>query len=201
MMTTIKEVLQQLKETKEQQKEEPIEEKVEKHDTLNPKLFEGEHLRPEIKEAALKIADRYAKTLEDYQIPFKLKDLVLVGSNASYNYNDQSDLDLHLIADISEVPDEKLATAVYQSCAGLFNKNYSISFYDIPVEIYVETTENPVKINGVYSVMQDKWLKEPIAQDIPELDEEAFNKLFAEWKARCDQMLNAEPRAEEPAQE
>lgn len=33
-----------------------------------------------------------------------------------------------------------------------------------------------LRSNGVYSVMNDTWIKEPIAEDIPEVDKEAFEK-------------------------
>lgn len=177
--------------------EDQIEEKVEKHDTLNPKLFDGTKLKPEIKDAVKKIANKYMETLEEYEIPFNLKDIILVGSNVSYNYNDKSDLDVHLIADMSGIKDSKAQEAAYGACAGLFNKNYTITFYDIPVEIYVEIKDNPVKINGIYSVLQDRWIREPVQQEIPDLDEEAFNKMLDEWKARCEQVLGIASSTEE----
>ena len=39
-----------------------------------------------------------------------------------------------------------------------------------------------IKSNGIYSVMQDKWIKEPVADDIPEINKEVFNKLYNKWE-------------------
>ena len=181
--------------------EEEIEEKVEKHDTLNPKLWtEDNKLRPEVKEAVIKVADKFRDSLKDYEVPFILKDIHLVGSNTSYNYNDKSDLDIHLMADMSHIKDTKTYTTIYGAYSSIFNKNYTITFYDIPVEVYVETEKDPAKTNGIYSVMKDEWVKEPVQQDIPDLDEEAFNKMLGEWKSRCEEVLGIDPDAEEEAE-
>lgn len=44
---------------------------------------------------------------------------------------------------------------------------------------------NSVKSNGVYSLKKG-WLKHPERKDIPDVDMDAFDKLFAGWKARYD---------------
>lgn len=88
---------------------EDIEEDVEKHDELNPKLFGTDHkLKPEVREKLLEIADDFKSKLEEDEIKFKLKDVKIVGSNCSYNYNEDSDLDLHLVADTKSLkcPDD-----------------------------------------------------------------------------------------------
>lgn len=88
---------------------EDIEEDVEKHDELNPKLFsEDRKLKPEVREKLIEIADDFKSKLEEDEIKFKLKDIKIVGSNCSYNYNKDSDLDLHLVADTKSLkcPDD-----------------------------------------------------------------------------------------------
>jgi tRNA(Glu) U13 pseudouridine synthase TruD len=88
---------------------EDIEEDVEKHDELNPKLFDKDRkLKPEVREKLMEIADDFKSKLEEDEIKFKLKDVKIVGSNCSYNYNKDSDLDLHLVADTKSLkcPDD-----------------------------------------------------------------------------------------------
>lgn len=41
-----------------------------------------------------------------------------------------------------------------------------------------------VKSNGVYSVLRGEWVKEPVADDIPEVDRKAFNAALDEWEER-----------------
>ena len=118
---------------------EDLDEDIEKHDTLNPLLFDGDELKPDVKEAIEKIADRFIDDLLEEGIKFKLKDIVLVGSNVSYNYTKDSDLDIHLIADSSELdcPDD-LYPLLYSAYRSIFNKTYDITIKGIPVELYIE---------------------------------------------------------------
>ena len=61
-------------------------EKMELHDTLNPKLWQGNTLRPEVEEKLNEIVDQFILELHDNDIPIKMLDARLVGSNASFNY-------------------------------------------------------------------------------------------------------------------
>ena len=120
---------------------EGIREDIEKHDALNPKLWdESGNLKPEVREKILEIAKEFTDGLKEDGIKFDLKDIRLVGSNCSYNYTDKSDLDVHLIMDTDslECPDD-LYPLLYSAYRSLFNGKLDIDFYGIPVELYVET--------------------------------------------------------------
>ena len=178
-----------------------LSEAAEKHDTLNPKLWdEANNLKPEVREKILEIVKEFTDGLEEDEIKFKVDDIVLVGSNCSYNYNDKSDLDVHIRMDTDslECPDD-LYPLLYSAYRSLFNNKFDIDFYGIPVEIYVETSEteqmndeplgearkqSALKSNGIFSVLNNKWIKEPVAEDIPEVDVEAFDKEFEKWESR-----------------
>ena len=168
-------------------------ENIEKHDVLNPKLFtDKETLKPEVKNKINDIVDEFVNMLAEDEIKINIKDIILVGSNVSYNYTKDSDLDVHIIADTENLqcPDN-LYPKLYSAYRSLFNKKFNIDFYDIPVEIYVETDETPRVSNGVYSVMKDTWLKAPVQQDIPDIDMDEFNKDFQEWKDRYEEVSNS----------
>lgn len=119
---------------------ESLTEDIEKHDELNPKLWnEDGTLKEEVHDKIINIANSFMEDLKQDGIKFDLKDIRLVGSNCSYNYTKDSDLDIHLIADSSSLncPDD-LYPLLYSSYRSIFNKNLDIDFYGIPVEIYVE---------------------------------------------------------------
>jgi mRNA interferase MazF len=168
---------------------EKLMEDIEKHDALNPVLFDGEELKPEIKEAIEKIVDTFIKELREDNIKFNLKDIVLVGSNVSYNYTKDSDLDIHIIADSEglECPDD-LYPLLYSAYRSIFNKNYDINIKGIPAEIYVEVDKPAGISNGIYS-LKDGWVKKPEVREIPDLDKEAFDKLFKEWEEKYNLLL------------
>ena len=166
-----------------QEDAEKVEEDVEKHDKLNQKIFDNNHLKPEVREKCLEIVDEFAKKFEDVDVAFKIKDIILTGSNASYNYTKDSDIDIHIIADTSELEDpNKLYPLIYDAYKSIFNSKMEISIYGIPVEIYVETEDTPAVSNGIYSIKNDNWVKEPVETIIPEIDWDEFMKAFDPWE-------------------
>lgn len=164
-------------------------EAVEKHEQLNPKLWDGEDLKPEVAEKINLIIDEFLKGLSEDDIKIDVKDIIIVGSNCSYNYTDDSDLDLHLVVDTSSLENSNLYNKLYSAYRTLFNKKIDIEFYGIPVEIFVETDDMPKLYNGVYSVMNNQWVEKPVAEDIPEIDQEALDKEVAIWEQRYEDLL------------
>lgn len=69
---------------------------------------------------------------------------------------------------------------MYSAYRSLFNKKLDIDFYNIPVELFVETNDTPTVSNGVYSVKNKKWLREPVAEDIPDIDMTKFSNVYAD---------------------
>ena len=183
------------------QTEENIDEDIEKHDTLNQKLFDGEELKPEVVEAIKNIANEFVKELGEDGISFTLKDIILLGSNMSYNYTKDSDLDIHLIADSNalECPKE-LQDKLYGAYRTIFNKNYDITLKGIPAEVYVELDEPRAKSNGIYS-LNNGWVKKPEQQAIPELDKEAFDEFFKFWEDRYNELVDNKEATSEDVEE
>ncbi len=171
----------------------PIEltEAVEKHSTLNSKLFTKEELLKEkVRDKMLEIVDEFLADLKEQEIKIKVDDILLIGSNASYNYTKDSDIDLHVLADAKATKYEKeVAAALYSAYRSLFNKNLDIEFYNIPVEIFVETEDSARVSNGIYSVKKNKWVKKPVQEDIPEYDTKALDELVDKWEAKCKELI------------
>lgn len=165
-------------------------EKIEKHTTLNQKLFNEDKLRDDVKKAIIKIADTFISELSEEGISFKLKDILLIGSNVSYNYTEDSDLDIHLIADSSSLDcDPEIYTLLYSAYRSMFNTNYDIKIKGIPVEIYVELDETKSNSNGVYSI-NNGWIKVPEQKEIPDINMEEFEKQFKVWEDKYFELLH-----------
>ena len=170
---------------------ENLDENIEKHNELNPKLWnEDNTLKTEVDEKINQIVDEFISDLHEDEINIKIDDIILVGSNCSYNYTESSDLDIHIIANAKEsnYPPE-YAEKLYSAYRTIFNKTLDIAFYDIPVEIYVETENSELVSNGIYSVMNRQWIKEPVAENIPEIDQEVFEKDFKVWEDRYNNLI------------
>ena len=167
-------------------------EAVEKHDTLNSKLFtKDEILKDKVRDKMLEIVDEFLADLKEQDIKVKVDDILLIGSNASYNYTKNSDIDLHILTNAKAAKySPEVATALYSAYRSLFNKNLDITLYDIPLEIFVETEDSNRVSNGIYSVKKNKWLKKPVVEDIPDYDKETLDKLVTDWEAKCKDLLD-----------
>jgi predicted nucleotidyltransferase len=169
-----------------------IEEAIEKHDELNPALFNKDAtLKVEVKEKINEIVEEFLKDFIEVEVELTVQDIILTGSNASYNYTKDSDLDIHIIADTSKIEDTlNLHKVIYNAYKSAFNKKFEIELNKVPVEIYVETQDTPLVSNGIYSVMNDEWVKEPTKDDIPEVDQEAIDKAFKPWEKRYKALVD-----------
>jgi predicted nucleotidyltransferase len=166
-------------------------EAVEKHATLNTKLFtKDEVLKEAVRKKMLAVVDEFLGDLKEQDVEIKVDDILLIGSNASYNYTKNSDIDLHIIANTKAVKyDEATANALYGAYRTLFNRQLDITMYDIPVELFIETEDCPRASNGVYSVKKDKWVRKPVPEEIPEYDKDALKVLVDKWAEKCDKLL------------
>lgn len=126
---------------------------------LNPKLWEDKKLKRDVREAIIDIVSEF---MDNLIIPVEILDVRVVGSNASYNYTEHSDLDVHIISNLELVgsPTE-IVQALYNSERSNFNRTHNIKIKGIDVELYVEDVNSSVNSNGIYSVIDDIWIKEP----------------------------------------
>jgi hypothetical protein len=129
------------------------------HDKLNPKLWNNTRLRPEVKQQLLIIAEDF---LEELGISgLDVTDMTVSGSNAAYSYTPNSDLDLHILVDMSKLPNDEVYRELFTAKKSLYNDSHDIKIHGIPVELYVQDAREPVVSLGEYSLKNDNWLKIP----------------------------------------
>ena len=129
------------------------------HDTLNPKLWRNQHLRPEVKDQLILIAQDFLQELGISDLD--VKDITVSGSNAAYSYTDHSDLDLHILVDMGNLPDDEVYNELFNAKKTLYNDNHDIKIHGVPVELYVQDAREPVVSLGEYSILNNKWLRLP----------------------------------------
>jgi len=78
---------------------------IQTHDTLCPLIWDGEKLKPEVRKTLLLNAKRFIEFSDVENLKFN--DVMLTGSMANYNYGDNSDLDVHIILDFSQISENK----------------------------------------------------------------------------------------------
>lgn len=131
------------------------------HDELNPKLWDGEKLKPEVRKALIKFGETWA---EFAKIPKSMiEDIVMTGGNTNFNYTSKSDIDVHLIVDRSKLfSDQKFVEEYLQDKKSLWTLSHDVNVYGYPLEPYAQdkSIKYP-KDQGVYSLKNDEWLKKP----------------------------------------
>jgi hypothetical protein len=129
------------------------------HDKLNPALWAGTKLRPEVKNQLEEIAKDF---LEEMGInDLDVRDITISGSNAAYSYTKHSDLDLHILVNINDLPNNEIYREFFDAKKSLYNDSHNITIHGVPVELYVQDAAQPSVTLGEYSLQDDKWLKIP----------------------------------------
>jgi hypothetical protein len=135
-----------------------VDQAVQFHDKLNPLLFDNNYLNKLIRYKLLLIAQNFVRFID---IPrLNLVDVTLSGSNAAYTYTEHSDLDLHLVVEISHAAEFHLKQ-LFDAKKNQYNFNHDIKIKGIDVELYVQDSKEKHISAGIYSVLDDRWIKEP----------------------------------------
>lgn len=125
---------------------------------LNRQFWRNGTLNPAIRKALLRIAKMFYDGIELEDKP-KIVDIVFTGSLANYNYSDFSDVDLHLLFDFGD--DKELLSQFFLLAKAKWNDKHDVTIKGYDVEVYAEDAASPHTSTGVYSVLKDKWIKEP----------------------------------------
>lgn len=153
---------------------------VEFHDTLNQKIFNNEKLKPTVRNQLLLIAKDFINEMGISEL--HVKDITISGSNAAYSYTKHSDLDLHILVDMTKLSSDEIYQELFNAKKILYNENYNITVHGIPVELYVQDSNEPVVSLGEYSVKNDEWIKLPKKRRA-NLDQHATRLKYEKLKA------------------
>jgi len=121
-----------------------------------------------------------------------VRDIILTGSNAAYNYTSKSDIDVHLLVDFAKADCPDIMSNFCNTKKSLWSQTFEVVIRGHTVELYVEDTAVPVKASGVYSVLHDEWLKVPDRTSPPHNDSAVEAKVEA-LATEIDNLLNSDP--------
>jgi len=156
----------------------PMEEEVnlipEIKEDLNRDIWNDDNrLKPEIADKLVRIAEDFYKKLE---LPAPILNITLTGSMANYNWTDKSDLDVHIVIDYSAVDEDIELVRKYLMEAKInWNRSHEIMIKGHEVEIYVQNIGEPHHSTGVYSILDEEWVIEPLPVDF-EVSEDAVRQ-------------------------
>ncbi len=134
--------------------------------TLNPLIWENDYqMKPEVRKALLLNAKRFIEFSDVENIKFS--DIILTGSLANYNYNDNSDLDVHIIFDFKQISENiEFVGDFFKLKKQLWADMLPIQVKGYDVEMYFQNVTDPHHSSGTYSLIKDSWIKKPIKKII-----------------------------------
>jgi hypothetical protein len=163
------------------------------HDELNPSLFADDRVMPEVRIQLRKIADSFIRFVG---VPLDVKDIVFTGSNASYHYTQHSDIDLHVVVKLKGGASMRAyMRQLFDAKKSLWNQTHKIHIRGFEVELYIEPTEEPAVSSGVYSIMNDKWVKHP-TNEKPSMDDVSVRSKYRQYKDEIDTALKSNDATE-----
>ena len=159
------------------------------HDELNSNLWTSENkLKEDVRFNILKIVDIFKNNSD---IDIDILDIIIVGSNAAYNYSEKSDIDVHIISNFESYGcDKEILQAYFNAYKTNFNKSYDFKVKDNKIELYVEDVMTTVISNGIYSVLSDTWIKFPNKDYYPK-DEINISKELYKFKLEILKALDS----------
>lgn len=169
---------------------ESINTKLAYHRELNPALWENEELKPDVKLALAKIANKFSEYLDVKQI--RIIDYIITGSNCGYNYTSQSDLDLHVLVDTTNLGENPLIEPFLKAKKSLWNSGHDITVKGFNVELYAEDVNdeaNKLVATGVYSLLNDAWVKKPTYEAVT-IDDQAVQAKAEGIMQQIDMLVN-----------
>lgn len=162
------------------------------HDTLNPVLWDGDVLKRGLREKFLNVIKYYVPFL-DLPENIKVDDVVLVGSNANYNWTENSDVDLHVVFDYAQLKSESSLVFKYMIMKkNVWGQKYPLKIGGMPLELFAQNSEDELASSGVYSVLHNKWIKKPEYENII-IDDSLINIKAEAVKSELNQVDPDDP--------
>jgi predicted nucleotidyltransferase len=153
---------------------------------LNPEIWDGETLKPEVLSQLLKIATTFYK---DTELTAPIEDIYFLGSTAGYNWTPTSDIDLHVLIDFSKVDENKeLVKKLVDGYKNKWNEQHDISVDNHPVEVYIQDINDVNRSQAVYSILHNKWIKKPSYEDV-KIDKDAIKTKYKDLVTKINKAV------------
>ena len=135
---------------------------IQMHETLCPLIWdESEMLKSEVRKTLLLNAKRFIEFADVEELNYS--DIILTGSMANYNYNENSDLDVHILLDYDQVsPNTDFVRDFFKLKKQLWAEKLPIQVKGHDVEMYIQDSKEPHHSTGTYSLMRNEWIKKPL---------------------------------------
>ena len=149
----------------------------EKQEELNPNFWKNNKLDNKIRIKLLDIADDFYKTIGINFI--KPIDIILCGSMCNYNWSNYSDVDVHILIDFSKISDNNdIIKEYFDMKKNEWNNEHDeLNIHGFKIEFYIQDINELFISSGIYSLENDKWIKEPSMNKVSNLSDKRLDKI------------------------
>ena len=167
------------------------------NETLNPVIWdESGAVREDVRVHLLNFAEawrRFAKIPESAVV-----DVILVGGNAGYYYNETSDLDVHLVINRSSMGLGQLTDEYLRDKKALWTIKHDVRVKGYQVEPYAQdVSERPPAGQGAYSLQRRQWIQRPINIDYDPRRDPILERRTRQWTDAIDKLTSGEHRTDD----
>lgn len=157
--------------------------------TLQPKIWEkdGNKINPNVRKNLLEITNQF---IDSFGFDVVIDDIIVTGSIANYNWSEYSDVDLHILVDYKQFIKEfkDLYVEFFDLKKIVFNQKRNIKMFGYDVEVFVEDSDLKGVSGGVYSVLNDEWIKKPTKENL-EVSKEEIIRNAKKWMSLIDTLI------------
>lgn len=156
---------------------------------LNPKIWEQKgkeyKMNPKVREKLLEVSNLFIDFLG---IDILITDIIMIGSLTNYNWSKFSDIDLHLVVNYSQFPEntKDLYVEFFDLKKIIFNQKHDIKMFNYDVECFVQDETETTFSSGIYSILYDMWVHEPEKVGVGNIDKKLVKEKAKQWMRIID---------------
>jgi hypothetical protein len=152
---------------------------------LNPSFWSDFKFDPDVRMKLLRIAKDF---YDDLDINIPVIDVQLTGSLANYNWTEYSDLDVHLIMDLSKINnDVELVKKALDGIRVSWNQRHPVIIRKHDVELYAQDINQLHLASGLYSLLKGEWIRQP-QYNPPTIDERDVTRKTDAYRHEIDEL-------------
>lgn len=165
----------------------------ESQDELNPKIWgkDGQSyiMKPEVREKLLETANLFIDFLG---VDVIVTDIIMIGSLVNYNWSKYSDIDLHIVVNFNQFPEnaKDLYIEFFDLKKIIFNQKHNIKMFGYDVECFVQKEDETTFSSGIYSILYNMWMNEPKKLSIENIDKELLKDRASQWMRIIDGVID-----------
>ena len=160
---------------------------------LNPKIWEKKQkdyvMNPEVRNKLLEVANLFIGFLG---VDVVISDIIMIGSLVNYNWSKFSDIDLHIVVNYSQFPEntKDLYVEFFDLKKVIFNNKHNIKMFGYDVECFVQDEVETTFSSGIYSVLFDMWVNEPKKIGSENIDKSLIKEKGKQWMRIIDGIVD-----------